>query len=109
MNPEKLLAGLALLVCVAMLLRLVLSAPRRVRFDRALLRSWQQLASFVTNLIQWPSRRRQARQAAVDAITRAQKKSSRPSAKGQWKGNVYTPDAFGSEPDGDLPPKRDLH
>jgi hypothetical protein len=109
MNPEKLLAGLALAVCAVMLLRLALPEPRRVRFDRALLRSWQQLASFATNLIHWPTRRRQARQAALDAITRAQKKSEAPLAKGQWKGNVYTPDSFGSGRDGDAPSKRDLH
>lgn len=109
MNSEKLLAGLALTVCLVMLLRLALPAPRRDRFDRALLRGWQQLASFTTNLFQWPTRRRQARQAALDAITRAQKKSSGSSARGQWKGNVYTPDSFGSQQDGDGPSKRDLH
>jgi hypothetical protein len=102
MNPEKLLAGLALMVCAAMLLRLALPAPRRQRFDRALLRMWQRLSTTVINLIHWPARRRAAREAAQDAIRRAQNKPS-----GQWKGNVYTPDSFGSERK--PPSKRDLH
>jgi hypothetical protein len=73
MNPEKLLAGLSLVVCAVMLLRLTLRAPRRA-----------------------------ARAAAQDAIRRAQTKPN-----GQWKGNVYTPDSFGSERK--PPSKRDLH
>jgi hypothetical protein len=102
MNPEKLLAGLALVVCAVMLLRLTLREPRRARFDRALLRIWQQLSASVRNLIHWPARRRAARAAAQDAIRRAQTKPS-----GQWKGNVYTPDSFGAERK--PPSKRDLH
>jgi hypothetical protein len=102
MNPEKLLAGLALAVCAVMLLRLILRAPRRERFDRALLRMWQRLSAAVTNLIHWPVRRRAAREAAQEAIRRAQNKPS-----GQWKGNVYTPDSFG--PEREPPSKRDLH
>ncbi len=102
MNPEKLLAGLALAVCVVMLLRLTLRAPRRERFDRALLRMWQQRSTAVTNLIHRPARRRAAREAAQDAIRRAQNKPG-----GQWKGNVYTPDSFDSERK--PPPEGDLH
>jgi hypothetical protein len=102
MNPEKLLAGLAFVVCVVMLLRLALPAARRDRIDRGLRRSWQYLSAAVTGLACWPARRRAARQAAQDAIRRAQNKPS-----GQWKGNVYTPDSFGSERN--PPSKRDLH
>ena len=96
------MAGLALAVCLVMLLRLALPAPRRGRFDRALLKMWQRLSLAVINLVQWPARRRAARAAAQDAIRRAQNKPS-----GQWKGNVYTPDSFGSERE--PPPNRDLH
>jgi hypothetical protein len=102
MNPEKLLAALALAVCVVMLLRMALPATRRARLDRAMLRIWQQLSASVHNLIHWSARRRAAREAAQDAIRRAQTKPS-----GQWKGNVYTPDSFGSERK--PPSKRDLH
>jgi hypothetical protein len=102
MNPEKLLAALALAVCVVMLLRMAVPATRRARLDRALLRIWQQLRTAAHNLIHWSARRRAAREAAQDAIRRAQTKPS-----GQWKGNVYTPDSFGSERK--PPSKRDLH
>jgi hypothetical protein len=102
MNPEKLLAGLALAVCVAVLVRLALRPPRRQRFDRALLQVWQQLSTGTMNVIQWPARRRAAREAAQEVIRRAQNKPT-----GQWKGNVYTPDSFGSERK--PPSKRDLH
>jgi hypothetical protein len=102
MNPEKLLAGLALAVCVVMLLRLALPHRRRQRFDHALLQAWQRLSLCTMNVIQWPARRRAARAAAQDAIRRAQNKPS-----GQWKGNVYTPDSFGSEQKPRS--KRDLH
>ncbi|XVJ71397.1 MAG: hypothetical protein HEQ39_18720 [Rhizobacter sp.] len=102
MNPEKLLAGLAFAVCVVMLLRMALPAPRLGRFDRGFLRAWRQLWTACTDLMHWPARRRAARQAAQDAIRRAQNKPG-----GQWKGNVYTPDSFGSERD--PPSKRDLH
>jgi hypothetical protein len=104
MNPEKLLAGLALAVCVAMLGRMLLSTTRRHRLDGALRRTWQQLKSTLIGLIHWPTHRRNARKAARDAIARAQQKP-----KGRWKGNVYTPDSFGSEPDREPPSKRDLH
>jgi hypothetical protein len=102
MNPEKLLAGLALAVCVGMLLRMALPAPRRGRLDRGFLRAWQQLRATLAHLIHGPARRRAAREAAQQAIRRAQNKPS-----GQWKGNVYTPDSFGS--DREPPSKRDLH
>ena len=102
MNPERLLAGLALAVCVVMLLRLALPAPRRQRFDRVLLKIWHRLSLAVIKLIQWPAQRRAARAAAQDAIRRAQNKPS-----GQWTGNVYTPDSFGSERK--PPSKNDLH
>ena len=104
MNPEKLLAALALLVCAVMLLRLVVAAPHRERFDRALSRTWQKMSSLAIQLVRWPTRRRQARQGALDAIARAQRQP-----KGQWKGNVYTPDSFSGHKDGDTPSKRDLH
>jgi hypothetical protein len=114
MPAEKILAALALAVCVAMLVRMALKPGRRAQCDRAALRLWRSLAQGAQALLQWPSRRRRARQAAQDAIRRAQGKAAgaaKGAARGRWKGNVYTPDAFGGQDDdGDPPPpRRDMH
>lgn len=114
MHAEKILAALALAVCVAMLVRMALKPGPRAQCDRIALRLWRGLAQGTQALLQWPARRRRARQAAQDAIRRAQDKASgsaKGQSKGRWKGNVYTPDAFGGQ-DGDdepPPPRRDMH
>lgn len=116
MLAQRILAGLALAVCVALLARLALGYRLRARFDEAALRFWRVLSAGVQGLAQWPRRRRRAKQAALDAIRRAQGKAGgrgagvkSPLQKGQWEGNVYKPDAFGSRDDNEPPPRRDLH
>ncbi len=105
MAVEKLFAGLALALCIVMLLRMTLGAQRRARLDRRALQGWKRLTQWVQYLLHWRSRRESARQASQKAIRRAQHK-----AKGKWKGNVYTPDTLGSGDDPNKPAsQRDLH
>ena len=84
---EKVLAGVALLVCVALLARMLADEPRRRHIDamarhaawrvrRALQRPWA-----------WRRERRHAAREAEEAIRRAQRRAER-------DGNVIRPDAF---------------
>ena len=116
MLAERILAGLVLTVCVALLVRMALRPGLRSRCDRAALAFWRRLSDGVLSLARRPGQQRRARQAAQDAIRRAQGKPSaaggraKKPVKGQWDGNVYKPDAFGSRDDNDPPPpRRDLH
>ncbi|HMO48602.1 MAG TPA: hypothetical protein PKB14_21570 [Rubrivivax sp.] len=81
---HSIVAGIALAVCVALLLRMLLREPQRRRVDavfrRALLRG-RQLARRAWF---WPRHRRHAAREADDAIRRAQRRGS----------NVVRPDSF---------------
>jgi hypothetical protein len=88
---EQVLAGAVLAVCAVLLLRLVLGEPRRRRFDTAVRRAWLSLKRGALQLWHWREHKRQAEQAAADAIERARR-------AGEWEGtregNVYRPKSF---------------
>jgi hypothetical protein len=79
---EKILAGIVLLVCVVLLVRLSLGTRRRLQFDFAMQRLWHALRRNGTRAWRWPRARRETR----DAIERAR--------SGEWDGNVYRPKSF---------------
>lgn len=86
---EPLFAGVVLLMCVLALLRLMIGAGRRQRLDAALRRGWFRLRVKALTLWRWRRVRRDAEQAAREAIERAAGRRD-----GQWDGNVYQPKAF---------------
>ncbi len=82
---ERLFAGLAVLVCLVLLLRVVLPSRRRVRFDAAVRRAWATMKRAGRRLSTWRSSRRRAEQVAQEAIRRAR------GAQVDRDGNVYKP------------------
>jgi hypothetical protein len=94
MTTERLLAGLALVACLVLLLRLVIGERRRLRFDAAARRFWLRLRHAGLAPWRWRESRRQAERArklADEAIRRARD-------RGEWDGNVYTPKSFRKPP-----------
>ena len=96
---QQIFAGLVLAACALLLVRLVIGERRRYRFDAAARRLWFTLRRFALwlqrktlSLWHWRSARRQAAQAAEEAIRRAR------SADGAWDGNVYKPKSFRKPP-----------
>ena len=96
---QQIFTGLVLAACALMLVRLVIGERRRYRFDAAARRFWFALRRFglalhqkLLSLWHWRSSRRQAAQAADEAIRRAR------SADGSWDGNVYKPKSFRKPP-----------
>lgn len=88
MSFDRVLAALALAVCVALLLRLVIGSRRRARLDAALRRSAAAVRAVTVNL----RHRREAARVAEEAIARARKRD------GEWEGNVYKPKSFRKPP-----------
>lgn len=85
---EKIFAATIVAGCLVMLLRLVLGARRRQRFDATVSRWARRIDTFFT----WNSVRRRARREAEDAIRRARDGAG--SGAGEWDGNVYRPKSF---------------
>ena len=94
---DKILPGLTLAVCMVLLVRMMLSAPRRYRFDAAMQRLWWALRHRALLVWNWRSSRQAAAKAAEEAIRRAR-------GGGTWDGKVYRPDAFHKKP-----PKDKMH
>lgn len=91
---ERVLAAIVLAICVVLLMRLMLDAPRRYRFDAAVRRIVARLRGVGHTIRHWRGARRdaeRARQAADEAIQRARD-------RGEWDGNVYTPKSFRKPP-----------
>jgi len=84
---EKLLAGLALLACIALLVRMALPERLRWTVDHHARRIWQAMQESAHRLWHWRTRRRQAAQQTKDAIRRASGQATR-------DGNVIRPKAF---------------
>jgi hypothetical protein len=82
---EKVLAGAVVLVCVALLVRQFIGAPRRYRLDASLRRVVRWIRTVAWRLFRWPATQRAARREAEAAIRRAR------DAAGEWDGNVYRP------------------
>ncbi len=94
---ELVLAGLGLLVCAALLVRMVLPERQRWAVDYHARRTWAALQGGATRLWHWRGHRRTASREADEAIRRARGEATR-------DGNVIRPKSF------DKPRKpRDLH
>ncbi len=94
---EPVLAGVVLVLCVLAFVRLLLGRSRRQRVDAMLRRAWFKLRVKALTLWRWRRIRRDADQAARDAIARASGRAGRPPGagpEGEWKGNVYEPKSF---------------
>jgi hypothetical protein len=99
---QQLFAGIALGVCLVLLLRMLLGERRREKFDAVFRSGWQAARRLVKRTPPPPPKPptpRDARQAAQDAIKRAAR-------RGQWEGNVYKPDRFGKPDEPDKPPRK---
>lgn len=87
---EKLIAGITLAACLVLMVRLVLGARRRHKFDKVA----RQFGHASHRAAVAPYRRWRARKNAVkvaeDAIRRAR--------GGEWQGNVYRPKSFRRPP-----------
>lgn len=84
---EQVLAGLALAICGLLLLRLVVGAPRRYRFDMAVRRSGQWCVRQVRRPFEHRKQRRAAAQQAEELIRRVRRDVER-------EGNVIRPRQF---------------
>ena len=96
---EKYLAGATLVVCVVLLLRLVLPAAQRRRFDgaaRSATYGARRAARKARAMVVEPYRawrlKRSAHRMADEAIRRAR------DGGGEWTGNVYRPKSFQRPP-----------
>lgn len=83
---EKIFAALVLACCAVLMLRLVIGARRRQRFDAFWRRLWIRVRIHAVRIWHWPAARRRARRDAEEAIRRAR--------EGTWDGNVYKPKSF---------------
>lgn len=90
---EPLLAGLTLVVCAVLLVRLCLPRAQRQRFDRTLRDAGQTLRQGALQLWHWRTSRRVAR-AEADAVIRRARTGKAAGDEGEWHGNVYTPKSF---------------
>lgn len=84
---EQVLAGLVLAVCVLLLLRLTLNAPRRYRIDSALRRGWLWCGRQIKRPGQHRARKRAAAAQAEELIRRVRREVER-------DGNVIRPRQF---------------
>ena len=89
MLVERVLAAIALVVCVALLVRLAIGARRRARLDAWVLRvaRWARAGAISAR------HRREAARVADAAIKRARERG-----EGEWEGNVYKPKSFRKPP-----------
>jgi hypothetical protein len=84
---EKVFAGIALAVCVVLLLRMALPARQQQRLDATCRRSVLRSRQLARRAWFWRTHRQTATREADDAIRRAQRKVQR-------DGNVIRPDSF---------------
>ncbi len=91
---ERVFAAIVLALCVVLLVRLTLSAPRRYRLDSALRRAGNALRRTGSSIWHW----RDARRAAENARKVADEAIKRARGRGEWDGNVYTPKSFRKPP-----------
>ena len=84
---EKIFAGIALVVCAVLLLRMALPEHQRERLDAAWQRAVQGSRHLARRLWFWRAHRQTAAREAEEAIRRAQRNVER-------DGNVIRPDSF---------------
>ena len=106
---EKIIAGITILVCVVLLLRLCIGERLRYRFDVTARRAWSSLRRSALRVWHWRASRRRAEQRAQQEADAAIKQAQRKAASAfQRDGNVYKPDAFrGTKLDPKFEPKPD--
>jgi hypothetical protein len=99
---DKLLAGIALSICVVLLARLVVGQRTRHRLDSFARRCWRMLQKTTQIARRWFATKRHeksttaaATRAAEAAIRQAR---DRAREQGTWDGNVYTPKSFRKPP-----------
>ena len=85
--PEKIFAATLFVACLVLLLRVLVGARRRVRFDAAIAGFFRRSSARLEALVAAPGARRRARRETEDAIRRAK-------GRGDWEGNVYRPKSF---------------
>jgi Tfp pilus assembly protein PilX len=88
---EKIFAGIALVVCLALLLRMGLRQHQQQRVDAAAQRMADGSRRLAHRLWFWRAHRQHAAREAEEAIRRAQRKVRR-------DGNVVRPDSFKGPP-----------
>lgn len=86
---EKISAAVLLAVCLVMLLRLIVGDQRCRTFDARAQGAWVAMGTKLHRVARWRSNRRQAVDAARDAIRRA-----RAGGEVRRDGNVYHPESF---------------
>jgi hypothetical protein len=100
---EQVFAGLALAVCVALLLHMAIGPARRARLDGWWSVRWRRRGfKDWRRLVQTPRRQAAARREAEAAIERARRAAERGQNDehgesregGEWDGNVYHPKSF---------------
>ena len=89
---EKLLAGVVLLACVALFVRLLVAPRRRLLLDAWLRDVSRALAQRARGLWHWRRSRREAQRLADEAIRRARGEDV------ERDGNVYRPKSFRKPP-----------
>lgn len=88
MNAQKWWAGLVVLICIVMLIRLVVGARRRAAMDRAAKAGWHAMRAWTAGLWHWRQRRQDAARMTEEAIQRARRQ------RVDKDGNVLRPQAF---------------
>ena len=68
---EKVFAAIVVLACLILLLRQLLGARRRLRWDAALGRVWRRVRTTAVRFYRWPAAHRRAQREADAAIRRA--------------------------------------
>jgi hypothetical protein len=84
---EKVFAGIALVVCAVLLLRMALPHRQQQRLDAACRYSLLRARALARRMRYWRSHRQTAEREALEAIRRARRKVQR-------DGNVIRPDSF---------------
>ena len=97
MNAEALLAGLGLVACAVVALRMALGPPRRARMDVWLRGRWMRLRRGTRGAVQQRHAQADASREAQALIERARGHGGRGggSRRVEREGNVYRPRAFG--------------
>lgn len=91
---DKVLAGLVLAVCLALLVRLALKPQWRYRFDQRARNVWQGIRRTFSRATQ----RKPARAPSPEEAAKVAEEAIRRAQEGSWRGNVYTPKSFKKPP-----------
>jgi competence protein ComGF len=100
MMVMQVLAGVVVLLCVAMLARLLLRTDQQRRLDRTIQSKWQSFLHGVMSVWRGVKHWRMRRQAKQAAAIQAQEIINRMRIRSvEREGNVYKPEAFKRRPE----------